>query len=56
LTPTLLIVGYLYSAMVRTLLRELFAQNNIEIAFPQQDLHIDGAISVIGEASNLVRN
>lgn len=41
---------------IRFAILELFAQNNIEIAFPQQDLHIDGAISVISEAPTSVRN
>jgi small-conductance mechanosensitive channel len=35
---------------------EPFAQNNVEIAFSQQERHIDGAISVISEASTSVRN
>jgi small-conductance mechanosensitive channel len=35
---------------------ELFAQNNIEIGFLQQEQHIDGAESVISEASTAVRN
>jgi small-conductance mechanosensitive channel len=41
---------------IRFRIVELFAQNNIEIAFSQQDQHIDGAVSVISEASTSVRN
>jgi small-conductance mechanosensitive channel len=41
---------------IRFRIFELFAQNNIKIAFSQQDQHIDGAISVISEASTSVRN
>jgi small-conductance mechanosensitive channel len=41
---------------IRFRIVELFAQNNIEIAFSQQDQYIDGAISVISEASTSVRN
>jgi small-conductance mechanosensitive channel len=41
---------------IRFRIFELFAQNNIEIAFSQQHQHIDGAISVISEASTSVRN
>jgi small-conductance mechanosensitive channel len=41
---------------IRFRIVELSAQNNIEIAFSQQDQHIDGAISGISEASTSVPN
>ena len=35
---------------VRFRITELFAENDIVIAFPQRDLHLDGAISIVDSA------
>jgi small-conductance mechanosensitive channel len=35
---------------IRFRITELFDENGIVIAFPQQDVHIDGALSVLGAA------